>query len=84
MERMTSASFNAIPITSRLGGRTALNAREYQRLLRRALPRVSRTEAENERYLELLAQLDARSADLTPHHIRKFSQCFHLSPELFL
>jgi HTH-type transcriptional regulator/antitoxin HigA len=43
-----------------------MNAREYLRLLGRTLPKVIRTEAENEHYLELLAQLDARSEDLTP------------------
>lgn len=39
---------------------------EYQRLFGRILPRVIRLEAENEHYLELLAQLDARSNVLTP------------------
>jgi len=63
---MTSASFNAVPAVTRLGREAALNAREYQRLLGRTLPRVIRTEAENEHYLELLAQLDARTDDLTP------------------
>lgn len=38
---------------------------EYLRLLGRTLPRVIRSEAENERYLEVLAQLDARSDNLT-------------------
>jgi HTH-type transcriptional regulator/antitoxin HigA len=66
MEEMTSASFNAAPTASRLGRKAALDSREYQRLLGRALPRVIRTEAENEHYLELLAQLDARSDNLTP------------------
>jgi HTH-type transcriptional regulator/antitoxin HigA len=66
MEEMTSASFNAVPAVTRLGREAALNAREYQRLLGRTLPRVIRTEAENEHYLELLAQLDARTDDLTP------------------
>lgn len=66
MEEMTSASFNAAPTVSRLGRKPALNPREYQRLLGRTLPRVIRTEAENEHYLELLAQLDARSEELTP------------------
>jgi len=66
MEEMTSASFNATPIASRLGGKVATEAREYRRLLGRTLPRVIRSEAENEHYLELLAQLDARSDDLTP------------------
>ncbi len=43
-----------------------MNAREYQRLLGRTLPKVIRTEAENEHYLDLLAQLDTRGEDLTP------------------
>ena len=63
---MTSASFNATPSVSRSGRKAALNAREYQRLLGRTLPRVIRTEAENQHYLELLAQLDAPSDELTP------------------
>lgn len=51
---------------ARFGRKAALNAREYQRLLSRTLPRVIRNEAENEHYLELLAQLDARNHSLTP------------------
>ena len=66
MEEMTSASLNITPTASRLGRQAALNAREYQRLLGRTLPRVIRTEAENEHYLELLAHLDARGNALTP------------------
>jgi HTH-type transcriptional regulator/antitoxin HigA len=66
MEEMTSASFNSAPTVARLGRKTPLNAREYQRLLGRTLPRIIRTEAENEHYFELLAQLDGRSNDLTP------------------
>jgi HTH-type transcriptional regulator/antitoxin HigA len=66
MEEMTSASFNTASTDLRPGRKAVLNSREYQRLLGRTLPRVIRTEAENEHYLELLAQLDARSDDLTP------------------
>jgi len=62
---MTSASFDATPTRAGVTRKDALNAREYQHLLDRTLPRVIRTEAENEHYLELLAQLDARSGDLT-------------------
>ena len=62
---MTSASFDATPTQAGVTRKDALNAREYQHLLDRTLPRVIRTEAENEHYLELLAQLDARSDDLT-------------------
>lgn len=65
MEEMTSATFDAIPMREGTARRGVLNAREYQRLLDRTLPRVIRTEAENERYLELLTQLDARSEHLT-------------------
>jgi len=43
-----------------------LNAHAYQGLLGRTLPRVIRTEAENQHYLDLLSQLDAHSNDLTP------------------
>jgi HTH-type transcriptional regulator/antitoxin HigA len=60
MEEMTSASFNVAPNISGLGRKAKVNAREYQRLLGRALPRVIRTD------LELLAQLDAHSDALTP------------------
>ena len=42
-----------------------LNAPAYQGLLGRTLPRVIRTEAENQHYLDLLYQLDAHSNDLT-------------------
>ena len=66
MGQTTSASFNAAPTASRLGSTAALNSREHQRLLGRTLPRVIRTEPENEHYLELLAHLDARSDNLTP------------------
>jgi len=63
---MTSASFDATSIRAGGNRKDALNAREYQRLLDRTLPRVIRTEAENEHYLELLAQLDARSDEISP------------------
>ncbi len=43
-----------------------LNTPAYQGLLGRTLPRVIRTEAENQHYLDLLSQLDAHSNDLTP------------------
>lgn len=62
---MTSATFDATPTRAGATRKDALNAREYQRLLDRTLPRVIRTEAENEHYLELLAQLDSRSDHLT-------------------
>jgi HTH-type transcriptional regulator / antitoxin HigA len=65
MEEMTSASFNMTSTRAGLTSKNGLNAREYQRLLDRTLPRVIRTEAENEHYLELLAQLDARSDELS-------------------
>ncbi len=63
---MTSATFDATSMREGTTRRGVLNAREYQRLLDRTLPRVIRTEAENERYIDLLSQLDARSEQLTP------------------
>ena len=61
---MTSASFSHA--VSRLGEKAAGKTKEYRRLLGKSLPRVIRTEAENEHYLELLRRLDARGDSLTP------------------
>lgn len=65
MEKMTSASFNATPLDSQAGRKGTPDAREYQRLLGRTLPRVIRTEAEHGHYLEILEQLDSRHRELT-------------------
>jgi HTH-type transcriptional regulator / antitoxin HigA len=65
MEEMTSASFDFAPAVLRPGRRAAVDAKEYQHLLGRSMPRVIRTESENEYYLELLEHLDARGSELT-------------------
>jgi HTH-type transcriptional regulator/antitoxin HigA len=65
IKEMPSTMFKATPNDPRLG-KGPLNAREYQRLLGRTLPHVIRTEAENEHYVELLAQFDARSDRMSP------------------
>jgi HTH-type transcriptional regulator/antitoxin HigA len=44
----------------------AINEAAYGRLLARALPRVIRTEAENERMIAQLEKLDTRGHALTP------------------
>lgn len=51
-----------------LGSRkgVAVDRREYRRLLGKSLPRVIKTERENEHYLRLLEELDTRSGKLTP------------------
>jgi HTH-type transcriptional regulator / antitoxin HigA len=65
VEEMTSASLNFVPAVSRPGRKVAVDAKEYQHLLGTSMPRVIRTESENEYYLELLEKLDARGAELT-------------------
>lgn len=58
---------NSNPAGARAGSRKSdgVDRREYGRLLGRSLPRVIRTEHENERCLRLLEELDARSDRLT-------------------
>jgi HTH-type transcriptional regulator / antitoxin HigA len=65
MEEMTSASLNFVPAVSPPGRKVAVDVREYRHLLGRSMPRVIRTESENEHHLELLEQLDARGSELT-------------------
>lgn len=62
---MTSASLNFVPAVSHPGRKIAVDTKEYQHLLGASMPRVIRTESENEYYLELLEKLDARGAELT-------------------
>jgi HTH-type transcriptional regulator/antitoxin HigA len=65
MEQMMSASFDFAPVVSRPGKKAAVDAKECQHLLGRSMPRVIRTESENEHYFKLLEQLDARGAELS-------------------
>jgi len=53
-----------VVLASRKG--VAVDRREYRRLLGKSLPRVIKTERENEHYLRLLEELDTRSGKLTP------------------
>ncbi|HXJ96930.1 MAG TPA: transcriptional regulator [Terriglobia bacterium] len=62
---MTSASFNWVPALSRPGRKVVVDTGEYQDLLHKSVPRVIRTESENEHYLKLLEQLDARGAQMS-------------------
>jgi len=65
MGEVTSASLNFVPAVSPPGRNVAVDAKEYQHLLGKSMPRVIRTESENEYYLELLEKLDARGSELT-------------------
>ena len=74
---MTSASLNFVPAVSPPGRKVAVDVREYRHLLGRSMPRVIRTESENEHHLELLEQLDARGSELTAaeRELADFSLC---------
>jgi HTH-type transcriptional regulator/antitoxin HigA len=65
VEEMTNSILNTSPKATAAATKPPMDIREYQRLLGRTLPRVIRTEAENERYIELLSQLDGRAETLT-------------------
>ncbi len=55
-----SASVGLMPAMARGGRSAAVDTKEYQRLLGESLPHVIQTQEENEYYLKMLEELDAR------------------------